>query len=249
MGVLPRRDAELAVSTGRPSREQNAAERTGKASVPPSWMTNLARGQGNFSRRKILGARVKLDNRELVALIDSGCEVELVLSRRLADQLRIDYSPISREVSLPEGTRMTAARTSQLTLNIAGSHKNLTAVVVDMVAFDCILGLPWLDSASPVVNWKARKLLLPTKDGPKEVDLNHKPCRSDVSDVSLLSTAQLLRIGKEGSPLFLATIRPTSEVSTTIDEEELSPVWKDLVGKFEYVFPNDHPGLPPRRAV
>jgi hypothetical protein len=144
---------------------------------------------------------------------------------------------------------MTAARNSQLTLDIAGSHENLTAVLFDMVAFDCILGLPWLDAASPVVNWKARKLLLPTKNGPKEVDLSHNPCRSDVSDVSLLSTAQLLRIGKEGSPLFLATIRPTSEVSTTIGEEELSPAWKDLVGKFEDVFPDDHPGLPPRRAV
>jgi Retroviral aspartyl protease len=64
---------------------------------------------------------------------------------------------------------MTAARTSQLTVDIAGSHKNLTAVVVDMEAFDCILGLPWLDEESPVVNWKARKLLLPTKNGRKEV--------------------------------------------------------------------------------
>jgi Retroviral aspartyl protease len=61
---------------------------------------------------------------------------------------------------------MTAARTSQLTLDIAGFRKNLTAVVVDMAAFDCILGLPWLNAASPVVNWKFRKLLLPTKPGP-----------------------------------------------------------------------------------
>jgi predicted aspartyl protease len=151
----------------------------------------LARGRGQFSQRKLLGARINLDNHELVALVDSGCEVELVLSRRLADQLRIGYSPISREVILPDGTRMTAARTNQIALDIAGSHKNLTAVVVDMVAFDCILGLPWLDAASPVVNWKARKLSLPTNDGPKEVDLSHNPCRSDVSDDSLLSTSQL----------------------------------------------------------
>jgi Aspartyl protease len=122
----------------------------------PIYLINMARSQGHFSRRKLLGARVKLDHHDLVALFDSGCEVELVLSRRLADQLRIDYSPISREVSLPDGTRMTAARSSQLTLDIVGSLKTLTAVVVDMVAFDCILGLPWLDAASPVVNWKAR---------------------------------------------------------------------------------------------
>jgi Aspartyl protease len=144
----------------------------------------MARGQGHFSRRKLLGARVKLDNHDLVALVDSGCEVELVLSRRLADQLRIDYSHISREVSLPDGTRMTATRTSQLTLDTAGSHKNLTAVVVDMVACECILSIPLLDAASPVVNWKARKPLLPTKNGPKEVDLSHNPCPTSPTLVS-----------------------------------------------------------------
>jgi hypothetical protein len=70
-----------------------------------------------------------------------------------------------------------------------------------------------------------------------------------VSDVTLLSTAQLLKIDKEGSSLFVATLRPTSEVATTIDEEELTPAWKDLVWKFEDVFPDDYPGPSLRRSV
>jgi hypothetical protein len=49
----------------------------------PIYITNMGRGQGHFTRRKLLRARVKLDNHELVALVDSGCEVELVLSHRL----------------------------------------------------------------------------------------------------------------------------------------------------------------------
>jgi hypothetical protein len=49
--------------------------------------------------------------------------------------------------------------------------------------------------------------------------------------------------------LFLATIQRTSEVVTTLDEEELSPAWKDLVGKVDDVFPDDNPCFPPRRAV
>jgi hypothetical protein len=105
-------------------------------------------------------------------MIDSVCEVELLLSLNLAEKVGIDYSFISREVSLPDGTRMTAARTSTDSLDVAGSRKELTAVVVDMVAFDFILGLPWLDSTNPVVNWKAKRLLLPDKEGPVEVDLD-----------------------------------------------------------------------------
>jgi Reverse transcriptase (RNA-dependent DNA polymerase) len=154
-------------------------------------------------------------------------------------------------VSLPDGTRIAAARTSTVSLDVAGSRKELTAVVVDMVAFDCILGLPWLDAANHVVNLKTRRLLLPGAEGPVEVDLNHNPCRSRVSDASLLSTAQILKIDKGGGPLYLATIRSTSGEATspTDKDKELCPSWKKLVGQFDDVFPDDHPGLPPRRFV
>jgi hypothetical protein len=136
---------------------------------------------------------------------------------------------------------MTAARTSRISLDIAGPQKDLTAVVVDRVAVDCILGPPLLDAANPVVNWKTRKLLL-SIDGPKEVDLRHNPCRSGVSDVSLFSLAQVLKIRKAGIPLYLATIRPTSEVVKASDEEEVSALWKNLVGKFEtQAYPHDVP--------
>jgi hypothetical protein len=92
---------------------------------------------------------------------------------------------------------MAAARTSTVSLDVAGSRKELAAVVVDMVAFDCILGLPWLDAANPVVNWKTRRLLIPGAEGPVEVDLNHNPCRSRVSDASLLSLLRYSRLVKE----------------------------------------------------
>jgi predicted aspartyl protease len=137
--------------------------------LEPIYLSNLAQGRNQFNRRQLLGAKVKLNDHELVALIKSGCEVELVLSRNLADKVGIDYCLISCEVSLPDGTRMAAARTSTVSLDIAGSRKELTAVVVDMVAIDCILGLPWLDSTNPVINWKAKRLLLPGKEGPVEV--------------------------------------------------------------------------------
>jgi hypothetical protein len=56
-------------------------------------------------------------------------------------------------------------------------------------------------------------------------------------------------VNKDGGPLYLATIRPTSEAVTTPESSELSPTWKKLVGQFDDVFPEDHPGLPPKRAV
>jgi hypothetical protein len=125
----------------------------------------------------------------------------------------INFSNVA-QVSLPDGARMAAARTPKISLDIAGSKRDLTAVVVDMAAFDCTLRLPWLDRANPVVNWKRRRLLLPTINVPKEVDLSNNPCRSGVPDVRSLSTAQILQIGKGGGRLYSATIRPTSGEAT-----------------------------------
>jgi hypothetical protein len=99
----------------------------------PVYLTNVTQGRNQYSRRQLLGAKIKLSNHELIALVDSGCEVEIVLSRRFSDKIGVNYSLITREFSLPDGTRMTAARTSEISLGIAGYQKDLTAVVVDMV--------------------------------------------------------------------------------------------------------------------
>jgi Aspartyl protease len=109
--------------------------------LEPIYLSKLAQGRNQLNRRQLLGAKVKLNDHELVALIDSGCEVELVLSRYLVDKVGIDYSLIPREISLPDGPRMAAARSPTVSLDISGSRKELTAVVVDMAAFDCIIGL------------------------------------------------------------------------------------------------------------
>jgi hypothetical protein len=65
----------------------------------------------------------------------------------------------------------------------------------------------------------------------------------------LLSTAQLLKTGRGGGPLYLATIRPTSGEATSTIDAELSPSWKSRVGQVDDVFPEGHPGLPPKRSV
>jgi predicted aspartyl protease len=194
--------------------------------LEPIHLTNMAQGRRRCCRRRLLDAEIRLNDHEVVALIDSGCDVELVLFRNLADKLRISHALFSREVSLPDGTRMAAARTSTVSLDVAGSRKELTAVVVDMVAFDCILGLHWLGAANPVVNWKTRRHLLSGAEGPVEVDLNHNLCRSRVSDASILSLRlRYSRLVKGAGLLYLDTIRPTSGETTlpTDKDDELSP--------------------------
>jgi Retroviral aspartyl protease len=106
-----------------------------------------------------------------VALLDSGCETKLVLSRRFADSHQIWHRPISRVVGLPDGSRIATSRTEPILPAIAGSSEEVAAIVVEMVAFDCILGLPWLQDVNLVVGWEQKTLLLTTGHGPVEVDM------------------------------------------------------------------------------
>jgi hypothetical protein len=53
-------------------------------------------------------------------------------------------------VSLPNGSQIAAHRTKPLLLDVAGTTED----VVGMMDSDCILGLPWLRDANPVVSWE-----------------------------------------------------------------------------------------------
>jgi hypothetical protein len=83
----------------------------------------------------------------------------------------------------------------------------VSTIVVEMVAFDCILGLPWLQDVNPIVGWEKKTLLLPTDHGPVEVDMSSDPCRQGVLTPTMLTVGQLQEVAKEGDPVFLVTLK------------------------------------------
>jgi hypothetical protein len=175
----------------------------------PLLLTNLSSTDCRFARRSLLGTTVTVDGQDFVALLDSGCEAKLVLSRRFADNHQIQHRPISRVVGLQDGSRIAASRTEPISLAIAGSSEEVSAIVVEMVAFDCILGLPWLQAVNPVVGWEQKTLLLPTDQGMVEVDMSSDRCRPGLLTPTPLTVSQLLEVAKEGDPVFLVTLKET----------------------------------------
>jgi hypothetical protein len=170
-----------------------------------------------------------------------------VLSRRFADQNGIGYAPISREVGLPDGSRLPASRSDPVDLTVAIVTRRESAVVVDLTAFDCILGIPWLEDLSPIVSWKRKKLLVPTPGGPVEVNLDENPCRVVGGSPSFLSTLRLQDAAKKGEPIYMVTMKAVDDGarSTSNDCAPLPAEWARLIQGYADVFPDDHPGLPP----
>jgi hypothetical protein len=76
-------------------------------------------------------------------------------------------------------TGMSRARTP-ISQAIEESLEEVSAILVEMVAFDCILDIPWLQDVNPVVGWEQKTLLFPTNHGPVEVDMSSDPCRREL---------------------------------------------------------------------
>jgi hypothetical protein len=100
----------------------------------------MTRPRGRFAKKNLLGTSITVHGKRTMALLNSGCEAKLVVSRRFADLNGIRYCPIGREVGLPDGSRMAAARSDPIDLTVADVTRQEAAVVVDLAAFDCILG-------------------------------------------------------------------------------------------------------------
>ncbi len=216
----------------------------------PCIVTNMCRAKDRFNHKKLLGTSVIIQGRRTTALVDTGCEAKVVMSRRFAEKIGASYTPIDREVGLPDGSRMAAARSYLVTLEVAGVTRQETAVVLDLVDFDCILGLHWLEELNPVINWKRKKLLVPVPGGAVEVDLDKNPCRSAVDAPTLLSTMKIQELA-EGEPVFLVTLKAQGPGKEEVIPEptSLPPVWDQIIKDYADVFPEEHPGLPPDRSV
>jgi hypothetical protein len=99
----------------------------------------------------------------VTALIDSGCDVECVLSTPCAERLGLARNPSSCKAERWDGSLSPLEVVTQpLTLNLSGrlDCKGLKPYIAESLPFDLILGLEWLRKYNPRINWKGDTLLI-----------------------------------------------------------------------------------------
>jgi hypothetical protein len=107
---------------------------------------------GRKSSRKLLGTDVQVDGFEARALIHPGCEAELVLSNSFATQCGM-HSHVDEEtlVEFADGTRVPSTSIENVRRSGAGESHPVCAVVVELAAYEVILGKTWLTRHNPIV--------------------------------------------------------------------------------------------------
>jgi RNase H-like domain found in reverse transcriptase/Reverse transcriptase (RNA-dependent DNA polymerase)/Integrase zinc binding domain/Chromo (CHRromatin Organisation MOdifier) domain/Aspartyl protease len=123
----------------------------------------MTKGGAKYARHLVVQA--KLEGRNIRVMIDSGATGNFISKKWLQNQgLKVKTKKDSYALTLADGTPLRQGRIDQevgpVTLGIMDHEESITLDVAD-IKYDAILGIPWLETHNPVVNWKTRNMGFP----------------------------------------------------------------------------------------
>jgi hypothetical protein len=130
-----------------------------------SQFRNKKSRAGKKSSRQLLGTEVQVNGNQVRALLDPGCEAELVLSTSFATSCGIhSYVDEDIQVEFPDGTKVPSAAIENVNLCVAGVAHPVRAIVVELASYEVILGKPWFTRHKTIMDWISNRLRM-TVDG------------------------------------------------------------------------------------
>jgi hypothetical protein len=243
-------DIEEEAESERESKRFSVRANDGEVHRPP-LLTSLNDAKHRYGLNQLLGIGVLLSGRKVTALVDSGCEAELIISRRFAQMHGIAAAETARSrggIALPDETILVTTETESLDLDAGRAKSTCKALVIDITAYDCIVGRPWINKHNPNINWRKNRLMI-SKNGMKyNLDARKDPCVGKWKHVKLLSAKQLFRM-VEGKSIPVLVTQQAIEKNSAPRNGTLSKRWESLLDNYTMVFPDEQPGYRHIRSV
>ncbi|XP_050238318.1 uncharacterized protein LOC126687806 [Mercurialis annua] len=146
-------------------------------------------------------------------------------------------NPLS--VATPMGESMDADIVySSCPVNVQGRELLADLILLEVLAFDVILGMDWLARHYASVDCR-EKLVTFNTPGIEVVSLQSEKLKSTASIISAMKAQQMMRKGRQA---FLAIVLDTEKAQGTVQNVPLAMEYPD-------VFPDELPGLPPDREI
>jgi hypothetical protein len=126
-----------------------------------SQFQNKKRRADKKSSRQLLGTEVQVNGNQARALLDPGCEAELVLSTSFTTSCGI-HSHMDEDilVEFPDVTKVPSAAMEYVNLCVAGVAHPVRAIVVKLASYEVIRGKLWFTRHNPIVDWRQHRLIL-----------------------------------------------------------------------------------------
>lgn len=186
-------------------------------------------------------------------LIDSGASDSFISSNFMRSRplFNVEWEPILVDVEHVDGTKHTQCEMIKTDVEVQDYHEKLNLIVTNIQQYDVILGRDWLARINPVIDWRKRtvEFLYGDRLHHWEIPLNTE----NNSKLKLVSHLQIKRITrKHNAQLFLVIGRSTNSDNIKQDPRITKQADRELdqlLFEFKDVFPEELPGLPPRRQV
>jgi hypothetical protein len=147
---------------------------------------------------------VQVDGFEARALLDPGCEAELVLLKRFATQCGMHYQVDEEKlVEFADGTRVPSTSIKNVTLSVAGVSHPVRAVVVELAAYGVILGKTWFTRHNTIVDWRRHGLRFVIDGRTVVVDESASPQRELSKNITRISAAKLKKVVRRQEPFYI----------------------------------------------
>lgn len=208
----------------------------------------------NVRSRKLIRLRAELCGRPAVCLIDSGASGDFI-SQEFVSRHQLLTQPLQQHhhVTLADGSQQAATTLlPSASLTLSTYTCKLDLMTIPLSGFDIILGMPWLEEANPVVNWRAKTVTIEHESQPhvlsaevsthllSEVELRRSVRRNQVESVSLIYAND---DSCRADP-------PSRAAEANVVADEADELRRKVMHEFRDVFPDDLPaGLPPARDV
>jgi hypothetical protein len=123
------------------------------------------------------------------------------------------------------------------------------AVVVELAAYEVILGKPWFTRHNLIVDWRWHELRLVIDGRTVAVDASAIPQRKSSKDITRISATQSKKVVRRQEPVYMVHLCQIGVDADPAKGSRLPDAWEYMLDEFLDVFTVDQPGLPPERSV
>jgi len=142
------------------------------------------------------------------------------MSMAYADKLKLPRDRTDLKAELWDGTLVPMQRCSNnLSITIGEAKLVVRPYVVDMIAYDLILGKVWLSEVNPRINWKTNQILLSIDGKPVTLDAE-APEKEEIPKI-ILSSKQFKRIAVTNkSKIYHVIIKPATDKNDQVFKDQ-----------------------------
>ena len=222
--------------------------------------------------RKLIKLASSIGGQQAICLVDSGASGNFI-SSGFVKQHSLPMHPLRSDqasrVTLADGSQQSAMGVLKgVELHLQSYSTSLELVAIPLSGYDVILGMPWLEDANPIIDWREKTIQV--RQGEQlhsissessvhllsHVELDRAIRRKQIDSVQVVWVREIAADSTE-SVAALNQSSPAGSIPIKAEEQnnekepaEWTEARRQLLHEYRDVFPTDLPaGLPPTRSV